>query len=217
MSFLTFRRYYLDQMLLSQKYYGKVLDVGGKKDNKRGVFRPALENVKSWEYLNIDVDTNPDYCCSADTIPVEDECFDMVLLNEVLEHLEDPKSVLQECYRVVKKGGMMIISMPFLYAIHADPYDFQRWTDVKLKQELQHAGFSYEHISVKPMGSLFAVIYDLLYVSVNNASNDSQSLKNKLLRKVFLPLLKQMFLFLDKRYSYKSKFITTGYYVTAQK
>ena len=131
MSFITFRRYYLDKVLSDIKFYGKVLDVGGKKENKRGTFRPPLDKIESWEYLNIDESTNPDYLCSADNIPVDDNTFDIVMLAEVIEHLENPIAVLNECYRVLKKDGKIVVTIPFLNALHADPYDFQRWTDVK--------------------------------------------------------------------------------------
>jgi hypothetical protein len=80
MSFITFRRHYLDEFLYKTKFCGRVLDVGGKKDNKRGLFRPPLDDVESWEYLNIDEATNPDYSCSADDIPVDNENFDIVML-----------------------------------------------------------------------------------------------------------------------------------------
>lgn len=90
-----------------------------------------MDKIESWEYLNIDESTNPDYLCSADNIPVDDNTFDIVMLAEVIEHLENPIAVLNECYRVLKKDGKIVVTIPFLNALHADPYDFQRWTDVK--------------------------------------------------------------------------------------
>ncbi|HFU76307.1 MAG TPA: class I SAM-dependent methyltransferase [Arcobacter sp.] len=205
MSFLTFRRYYLDDFLISTSFSGMVLDIGGKKDNKRGKFRPPLNQVDSWEYLNIDEDTNPDYLCSADSIPVEDEHFDMVLLCEVLEHLENPEEVLNEAQRVLKKGGRVIISMPFLNAIHADPYDYQRWTDFKFQAELKKSGFS--NIDIVPMGSVFAVIYDILYVASSN----------RFYRKLFLYPLSLVFRPLDRWVSKRVKKINTGYFINATK
>lgn len=215
MSFITFRRYYLDEVLLKINFCGKVLDVGGKKDNKRGKFRPPLEKVESWKYLNIDESTNPDYCCSADNVPVEDNSFDIVLLSEVLEHLENPIDVLLECNRILKSGGKFIATMPFMYALHADPYDFQRWTDVKIRMELENIGF--KDVYIKPMGSLFAVIYDLVYVSLNKASKNSQSTRNRFIRRFILPIIAKLFLFLDRKYIYKSKIITTGYCIETTK
>ncbi|SFO93719.1 class I SAM-dependent methyltransferase [Hydrogenimonas thermophila] len=215
MSFITFRRYYLDDLLLHTQFYGKVLDVGGKKENKRGKFRPPLDKVDSWKYLNIDKSTNPDYLCSADDIPVEDESFDIVLLAEVLEHIENPIEVLKECKRVLKENGKIVITMPFLYSKHADPYDFQRWTDYKLENEMKKLGF--KEIVIIPMGSIFAVIYDLLYVSLGMASKNRNALKNRVINKLIMPLIAKIFMWLDNKYSYKSTTITTGYYIEAKK
>jgi len=215
MSFITFRRHYLDNVLSNAPFAGKVLDIGGKKDNKRGNFRPPLNKVDSWEYLNTDASTNPDYCCSAEDIPIDNEQFDIVLMAEVLEHLENPSKVLQESYRITKVSGKIIATMPFLYPIHADPYDYQRWTPERIKLEFEKAGFIIEKIV--PMGSVFAVIYDLLYVSLGMASKNRKALKNRVVNKLLMPILAKLFLLLDKYYSYKNDRITTGYFIVGIK
>ncbi|WED26875.1 class I SAM-dependent methyltransferase [Vibrio sp. DW001] len=215
MSFITFRRYYLDRVLLKTNFFGKVLDLGGKKDNKRGKFRPPLSQVESWEYLNIDETTNPDYCCSAENVPVDNESFDVVLMAEVLEHLENPSSVLKEAHRILRRDGKLVATMPFMYALHADPYDFQRWTNVKIKIELEKAGFV--DVKIETMGSVFSVIYDFIYFSINTISKNRNALKNKLARKIIMPVLSRLFLLLDEKYMYKSNSITTGYYIEAKK
>jgi len=214
MHFITFRRYYLDKALYGVKYFGKVIDIGGKKYNKRGAFRPPLTDVDTWEYLNIDHDTKPDYCCSADNTLIERDSFDIALLSEVLEHIESPIVVLKEMKRILKPNGKLILTMPFLYPVHADPSDYQRWTDTKIKLELEILGFN--DISVNAMGGVFAVIYDILYVSLNNASKNTNSFKNKIIRRFVLPVIARIFLWLDERYLYKSNIITTGYIVEAK-
>jgi ubiquinone/menaquinone biosynthesis C-methylase UbiE len=139
----------------------------------------------------------------------------MVLMAEVLEHLENPSKVLQEAYRITKKSGKIIATMPFLYPIHADPYDYQRWTPERIKLEFEKVGFTIEKIV--PMGSVFAVIYDLLYVSLGMASKNRRALKNRIANKFFMPVLAKLFMWLDKLYNYKAKRITTGYFVEAIK
>jgi len=176
MKFLTFRRFYLDYHLLNERFYGKVLDIGGKKENKRGSFRPPLNSIKSWKYLNIDRNTNPDFCCNADSVPVKDCSFDIVLMCEIIEHLEKPIDAIIESRRILKQKGKLILSIPFLYAIHGDPNDYQRWTPSKIKMELQKNGF--DNINILPMGGLFAVIYDLIHISLNKESKNFSSLKN---------------------------------------
>ncbi|NOH54523.1 methyltransferase domain-containing protein [Vibrio coralliilyticus] len=215
MAFITFRRYYLDEFLIRTKFFGKVLDVGGKKDNKRGKFRPPISSVVRWDYLNIDESTNPDYCCSAESIPVDDETFDTVLMAEVLEHLENPAAVLKESNRILKSKGKLVATMPFMYAVHADPHDFQRWTKAKIYSELEKAGF--KDIKIEAMGTVFGVIYDCIYVSINTCSKNRHSVKNKLIRRAIMPVLSKLFLTLDEKYAYKSSAITTGYYIVAEK
>jgi len=208
MSFITFRRYYLDRMLEASPFYGRVLDVGGKKEKRRGDFNPPLHAVDSWEYLNIDAVTKPDYCCSAEKIPVPDEHFNIVLMAEVIEHLKYPRNVLRECCRILKKDGNLIATMPFLFPIHADPHDFQRWTDTKIKLVFESVGFS--DIKVTPMGGTGSVIHDLLYVSFSKVRRCPLWLKT-------LKISKPLFLLMDRVLHKSQRFITTGYFVVAKK
>jgi SAM-dependent methyltransferase len=212
----TFRRYYIDKCLNSNHFAGRVLDIGGKKKNKRGNFSISrFPHVESWEYVNIDSSTNPDYLCSADSIPVPDNNFDFVILTDVLEHLENCESVLKECHRVLKPKGSIIITMPFLYPIHGDPEDYQRWTPSRFEVELEKVQLSMEIIA--PMGGLFAVLFDLIYVSLGMASKNRLALKNRIANKLIMPVLFKVFLKLDRIFEYKSNRITSGWYVKAEK
>ena len=105
--------------------------------------------------------------------------------------------------------------MPFLYGVHADPCDFQRWTANKIKKELKNAGFAVEQL--EPMGSLFAVFYDLLYLSLGVASKKRDAIKNRIARRLFMPILRRIFFFLDDRFAYKSRWTTTGWFCVARK
>lgn len=207
----TLRRRYVDTVLNQTPFVGDILDVGGQKDKKRGEFRPPETN--SWKFLNTDESTNPDFLCSAEQIPCADSSFDMVLLAEVLEHLSEPEIVLEEIARVVKPGGQLVITVPFLYGVHADPDDYQRWTPSALQFRLKKVGF--EVVELQAMGGLVSVIHDLVYQSVSGGSAQPTSLFSKLVRKAFLPVLS--FFETKKLYSGKDAKITTGFYVLAEK
>jgi ubiquinone/menaquinone biosynthesis C-methylase UbiE len=58
------------------------------------------------------------------SIPVPDEKFDVVLCTEVLEHVPDPIGAINEMNRILKKGGVMIITSPFCSLTHFAPYHF---------------------------------------------------------------------------------------------
>jgi len=102
-------RFYVDNRLVQTSFYGSVIDIGGRKTNKVGQFIQPEDQVSEWKYLNINPENSPDFLCSADEIPVKSETFDIVLLSEVLEHLEQPYEVLNEIYRVLKPGGSVIM------------------------------------------------------------------------------------------------------------
>ncbi|MBU1196110.1 MAG: methyltransferase domain-containing protein [Proteobacteria bacterium] len=215
MGILTFRRYFLDQVLEKIEFSGKVLDIGGVRENQRGRFRPPMGNVKSWQYLNIDASTSPDYCCSAENIPIKDSELDMILMAEVMEHLENPGMVLSECHRILKADGKIVITTPFMYMIHAHPHDYQRWTLEGIQREMIRAGFAVKDI--QPMGGLFAAVYDLVRGGLVLASTNSRKLSNRAIVKFVLPIFFQLFLLLDKKYDYKRNWITTGYCAIGKK
>ena len=206
---ITCRRHYIDTFLTQESsgMKGEMLDIGGKKTNKRGEFRPPEANIRSWKYLNTDASTGSDHLCSAEEIPLEPDSVDGFLLCDVLEHLERPEKVLREAFRILKPNGKGWITMPFLNQIHADPHDYQRWTESKLRNVLEQTGFS--GISISPMGGIIAVIYDLCHAAVNRSTNQGTFI-NRLSRRL-LQGLGPLALKLDRRFDRSASIITTGY------
>jgi len=204
MTFLTFRRHYLDTMLAGTSFSGAIIDIGGKKVRRRGKFVPPLEQVSVWHVVNIDPGAEPDFCCDAAQIPVPDSSYDMALLCEVLEHLPSPEAVLTEACRVLNQNGTLVLSAPFLYAVHADPADYQRWTADKLSQSLATAGF--ESADISTMGGFGAVIYDMAMALWSNTR----------WRHLFR-FLRPVFALMERLNVGNPAKVTTGYFVLAPK
>lgn len=102
---------------------GRVLDVGcGRKP-----YRPWLKNAQ--EYVGIDTtqwaDVKIEY---GQPWPLEDASFDSVICTQVLEHAGDFLHVLSEMARVLKPGGRLVVTVPFLYNEHGFPYDYRRFS-----------------------------------------------------------------------------------------
>ena len=70
----------------------------------------------------------PDYIFDGHFIPFADNCFDMVLAAQVIEHTMNPWKFCQELQRVTKAGGLLQIEAPQNYPYHGEPYDFFRFT-----------------------------------------------------------------------------------------
>lgn len=73
-------------------------------------------------------------------LPFRDASVDSAICLEVAEHVSDPQTLLLEISRVLKPGGQLFISAPFLYPIHDAPHDFQRFTRHGLQYLVERAG-----------------------------------------------------------------------------
>lgn len=151
----SYRRLCLDklQQKYSKQFTGVVLDIGGRD---RGKFKKPKHKVEKWIFADINPNYKPDIVLDIQNMPqISDNSVDTISAMEIFEHVEKPEAGLSECHRVLKNGGKILISVPFLYQIHADPYDFQRWTKTKWQNELTKLGFQVEKIEI--MGRFFTV------------------------------------------------------------
>lgn len=208
---LTCRRQFLDDFLKSCKtyYVGYVLDIGGKKTSKRGTFRPPSTSDQ-WVYLNNDQSTSPDYLANAENLPFPNSSFNTFLMCEVIEHLPKPEQCLSEAARILKPGGYGIVTIPFLFPIHSDPFDYQRWTPTKIEEVFSNVGL--EIIKITPMGGALAVILDILQIQLNELMRLSKYRRYILFK--FLHLIK---ILLRRYWSSPNERITTGFAVIAKK
>lgn len=133
----------------SARLAGKVLDVGCAD---RWVETHCADTA--W-YIGLDFPVTgkglytaqPDVFADAAKLPLLDASIDTVVCLEVLEHVREPQAALAEFSRVLKPGGVMVFSMPFLYPIHDAPHDFQRLTEYGLRRDLDAAGFDIARIA----------------------------------------------------------------------
>jgi SAM-dependent methyltransferase len=117
---------------------GTVVDYGCADMPYRSLFAPDVD------YVAADLPGNPDATVEirADgTLPVADASADAVLSTQVLEHVADPGLYLQECFRVLRPGGRMLLSTHGLMVYHPDPVDLWRWTCAGLRQAVEAHGF----------------------------------------------------------------------------
>ena len=107
--------------------HGKLLDVGcGKMPYKNYI----LEQSDVTDYIGLDIEQalvydseiSPDHTWDGKTMPLIDQLFDCALATEVLEHCPEPEVVLKEVYRVLKPGGVLFITVPFLWNLHEVPH-----------------------------------------------------------------------------------------------
>jgi len=100
-----------------------ILDVGSGPERLGDEFI----NIDIFPFLEVDV------VADARALPFCDSSVDGVVSESLLEHVNDPDSVAREMVRVLKPGGFLYASAPFIHPYHASPDDFNRWTSSGLK------------------------------------------------------------------------------------
>ncbi len=144
---------------------GELLDVGcGSKPYA------SLFSVQHYVGLEYDSPANrrraiADVYYDGGRFPFEDARFDCVVASQVFEHVFNPEGFLAEIHRVLRPGGKLLLSVPFVWDEHEQPYDFARYSSFGLKHLLQEAGFDVlEHTkSMTGGGALFQLINAYLY------------------------------------------------------
>lgn len=136
------------------KLHGRVLDIGGKDSPYRSLIR-----AEKYEVLDIRQEFKPDYV--ADVHKIRDviaaSMFDSIIATEVLEHCYGPEIVVREFHRILKKKGVLLLSVPFLYPYHPDPQDYYRYT----KDGLAYLFRDFSHVEIVPYGSRFAFFWEM--------------------------------------------------------
>src|SRR5262249_18078329 len=89
-------------------------------------------------------------------LPFGRAVVDTVLATEVMEHLPDSGAFLQEVGRVLRAGGRLILTVPFMEPIHEEPRDYFRFTPYGLRALLDRHGFDVERIL--PKGGFWSVV-----------------------------------------------------------
>ncbi len=92
--------------------------------------------------INLDIGNfkGVDVVADGKHLPFKDNSFDLILLESVLEHIDAPEVVLAESARVLKKGGSIFVSIPFVFVFHGSPDDFGRLTKQGLKRRFEQVG-----------------------------------------------------------------------------
>jgi SAM-dependent methyltransferase len=124
-------------------FNGLVLDVGCGHKPYRGLLLSPPSRASA--YIGVDLPGNPystpDLEWDGAALPRPDASVDSVLLTEVLEHCPEPGAVLKEVWRVLRPGGFLFMTVPFIWPMHALPHDEYRFTPFALQRLLRDAGF----------------------------------------------------------------------------
>jgi len=105
----------------------KIIDIGSGPRK----LRDDVTCIDVFKFDNVDIVTD------ATNLPFENESIDVSICDNVLEHVRDPKKVIAEILRVLKKDGLVYVAVPFVIPYHSSPDDFYRWSEPGLRELLK--------------------------------------------------------------------------------
>ncbi|WP_199560162.1 class I SAM-dependent methyltransferase [Sphingomonas psychrotolerans] len=125
---------------LAAQCSGRLLDVGCGSKPYRSLFSTP-------DYIGLEIDSPmtrtrgfADAFYDGHRFPFDDASFETVLCNQVLEHVFNPEEFVREIARVLKPGGKLLLTVPFVWDEHEQPYDFARYSSFGLRDLLSRQG-----------------------------------------------------------------------------
>jgi SAM-dependent methyltransferase len=194
----------------AQKYArGKMIDVGCGCKPYQSIFQPYVDTYFGIDYpptaaMHYGDETKADLFVDCTDTKLEANSYDTILSTQVIEHIYNTEKYIDECYRILKKGGIGIFTIPFLWQCHAEPFDYYRFTRYSIYKLFYEKAF--EILELKPLEGAYAAIAQAKIISVCLMPTDSKIIKliQKLLILIYIPIINFCALHYDK-YIYNDK------------
>jgi SAM-dependent methyltransferase len=205
--------------LFAQKTNGeaKILDVGcGSKPYKKLFANNHYVGLEIRGGGHADKDKQADIFYDGEVFPLTDSSFDAILCTQVIQHVLNTEKLISESSRVLKNGGEILITAPFLYPEHETPFDFRRLTRFGFKKILEENGFT--DIKISETTGFFGAVGQLFTILIFESLHFRASILKTLLSIMILGPIQIISLFLDNlTFKTGKKGYTLGYVVMATK
>ncbi|MCX6796611.1 MAG: methyltransferase domain-containing protein [Candidatus Falkowbacteria bacterium] len=135
---------------------GAVCDLGTDKAKYKDIIE---KKAATYTYFDKTKNSNTDYFGDPSHLPFSDASFDTVISCEFMEHLEKPWLFVEEINRILKSGGICVLTTPFLYPRHnrGQDFDYYRFTHNGLASIFKQNDFTI--IESAGYNKLFGTIY----------------------------------------------------------
>ena len=149
-----------DKLFSRIKENGLYLDVGGV-----GTLHSSVLTV------NIAPSSDTDIVADGQFLPFPDNSVDGVFILLVLEHVPNPRAISKEIYRILKPGGFVFATLPFLQVMHANPMDFFRFTPDGIRELFTDFEEESLKVAAGPSGTLIWVLKEYIALLCPFSSN----------------------------------------------
>ncbi len=166
-----------------------LLDLGCGPRPYYSIYRPYFEKT-----IGADLAESPfpkkdiDIYCQVTEVPLPDNSIDTILCTEVLHDIPEPDAFFSEVKRLLKPGGCLFLTSPFVVPIVDGAFDHYRYTRYGLHYRIQKSGLQVR--SITPVGDLFASSITLGIKPILKFFNViSKAVRIKVIYSVFNPFI----------------------------
>jgi len=130
---------------------GSILDIGGAGRGSHYRFIRFAPNARV-QVVDREAGQGTDFVLdiTKERVPLPDSSQNHIFLFNILEHLASPDTALREAHRLLRNGGTVNGTIPFLLNVHRNPEDYARYTDTALAALFARNGFAVKEI--EPIG-----------------------------------------------------------------
>jgi SAM-dependent methyltransferase len=141
---------------------GLTLDLGADESP----YRAFVPNGRPYFRLDVSPGCDPDLVADVVRLPIRSQTVDLVICTQVAEFTEDPRALVAECRRVLKPGGSLVLSVPFLWQNQPTPRDNYRFTMNSTRRLLG----AFDDVEIRACGNSWATLAQLAARCVYSAT-----------------------------------------------
>lgn len=192
-----------------------------------GRYRKILNEIKGLEYIGVDNGCGSDNWDFSSVIKsslsnldfISNESLDIIILIQVLSHIENLDECIYELSKKIKKNGKVFITTQNMQSLTHVPYDFIRLTPYGIENVFKKYGFKIEKVQPQFYGDNVSASKQLRYAFLNNINNcENCGLIIKLFSRfmvIILRVLDKVLKNIDKKRNFQLN--PVGYYAVLKK
>jgi SAM-dependent methyltransferase len=201
----------LDRFIAAHASRRRTLDIGAQNG-------PYAAHFPNRVALDIRRGTGVQVIGDAQALGIADGSFEVILCTEVLEHLPEPQKAIDEMFRVLVPGGLLLLTTRFLFPIHDAPHDYFRFTKYGLRHLLRRFEIAELQEETDAVGTIAVLLQRL--------GMQTETLRHRTLRGIWLVAAQTVrpFSFLitkeygdSRRLSAEKGIMASGYHVACRK
>ena len=168
--------------------------------------------------INLDVEAGPfvDIVASADNVPLDNLSVDLVISQEMLEHVPNTSNVMNEIYRILRPNGTLYLQVPWVIGYHGCPGDYWRFSVDGIKALVEDSGLSVQvlHQTVGPFTGFYRIAVEAFAI-LGSILSPTVYKPFKLIASIFFAPIKLLDLLASRsKYSHR---LAGGFFVVAKK